>query len=166
MSLNTIIRASIRCEQVTALDQGTARAAVVCDASATLLDGTGTSLADLVWSDTRILTASATETHDLDALTDPLGVAINFAKIKAIIIKAASGNTNSVIVGAAASNQFLGPLGGSAHTLTIPPGGAIMLLAPISGWATANGSTDLLKIANSAGSTSVTYDIIIVGTSA
>jgi hypothetical protein len=39
-------------------------------------------------------------------------------------------------------------------------------MAPVSGWAVIAGTGDILKFANSGGTTGVTYDIVIVGTSA
>lgn len=166
MSLSTAIVARVKPELASDIDHGTTKASLTLEHALTLANGTGSSQADRVFSDQRTLTASASETLDLTSLTDPSGASISFAKVKAIMIKAASGNTNSVVVGNAASNPFVGPLGGTTPTITIPPGGSVMLLAPVSGWSVANGSTDNLKIANSAGSTSVTYDIMIIGTSA
>lgn len=166
MTLSTKVIARVRAELSGAVDQGSTLAALLLDMGFTLDDGTGSGEADRVFSDQRSLSASATETHDLTSLTDVFGAALSFAKIKVIAIKAAASNTNNVLVGAAASNQFLGPLAHSSDIISIPPGGVALLTAPASGWAVANGSTDNLKIANSAGSTAVLYDIMLVGTSA
>ena len=54
---------------------------------------------------------------------------------------------------------------GGAMTVTIPPGGFCFIAAPVGGW-TVDGSHKNLMIANSGGFTSVTYDIVLVGTSA
>ena len=44
------------------------------------------------------------------------------------------------------------------------PGGTLLLVAPnAAGYAVTAGTGDLLKVANSGGSTGVTYDIVIVG---
>lgn len=52
----------------------------------------------------------------------------------------------------------------SSDIINIRPGGALILLAPdATGYAVTAGTGDLLRIANSAGSTSVTYDIILIG---
>jgi len=132
-----------------------------------LAPGVSASQADTIWEDQRTLAASANETLDLaGALLDDLGAAAVFVKVKAIMIRASAANVNSVIVGAAASNPFLGPLGGTTPTLTIPPGGFVLLAAPIAGWSSANAAADSLKIANSGGTTGVTYDIVVIGTSA
>lgn len=165
MSLLTTLTARIAAELQNTIDQGTSRASCRLDASIVMQDGTGTDQADKVFSDRRTLGASASETLDLTNLTDPFGAALTFAKIKAIMITASADNTNNVVVGAAGSNQFLGPLADASDKLIIPPGGAILLTAPKSGWTVTNSSTDNLKIENSAGSTGVTYDIMLIGTS-
>lgn len=117
--------------------------------------------ADLMFSDTRTLTASATEDLDLaGVLTDAFGAVISAAEIVAIYIKAAAANTNSVVVGAA-TQPFAGPLGATG-TYTIKPGEYYLAVSQ-SGWAVGAGATDDLKITNSAGGTSVTYDVLIIG---
>lgn len=130
-----------------------------------LLTGTGASLADVKFSDTRTLAASATETLDFNGLTDSLGRTANFVKVKALLVVAASGNTNSVIIGNVA-NSFLGPLDQLSDTVTLPPGGLYMIAAPVAGWASTNGAFDKLKVANSSSGTSVDYSIYVIGTSA
>lgn len=132
-----------------------------------LQPGTGSYQADKLFSDQRTLAASATENIDLaGALTDPFGAALTFAKVKAIYIRAAAGNTNDVVVGGVGSNAFIGPFGANTHTVAVKPGGVLLMVAPDSGWTVTAATGDLLKILNGGGSTSVTYDIIIIGTSA
>ncbi|WP_329423994.1 hypothetical protein [Streptomyces sp. NBC_01268] len=131
--------------------------------------GTGIGKADLRFHDTRTLAASATEDLDLaGVLTDVFGQAITFARVKLLIVAAAAGNANNVIVGGAATNTWVGPFGAATHTLAVRPGEAKVICA--TGDATAYpvtaGTGDLLKVANSGAGTSVTYDIIIVGASA
>lgn len=128
--------------------------------------GTGTGQADKLFSDTRTLAASATEDLDLaGGLTDPLGSTLTFVKIKAIYIKASAANTNSVVIGAAASNDFVGPWSADGTT-SIPPGGELLLVHGGAGWTVTASTGDLLKIANSSSGTGVTFDIILIGTSA
>lgn len=129
--------------------------------------GTTTGKADKLFSDTRTLAASATENLDLaGALSDPFGVTTTFVKVKAIYIKAADGNTNSVVVGGAGSNTFTGPFADATDKLTIPPGGFVMLVHPGAGWTVTAATGDILLVANSAAGTSVSYDVVIIGTSA
>lgn len=128
--------------------------------------GTAVGQADLAFADRRTLAASANENLDLaGALTDPLGAALTFGHVKAIYIVARSTNTNGVVVGGAATNGFTGPFGGTTPTLTIPPGGFLLLVHPGAGWTVTAATGDLLKIANAAAGTSVQYDVVIIGTS-
>lgn len=121
------------------------------------------SQADVMFSDTRTLAASATEDLDLTgALTNAFGATVTQAEVVAIYVHAASTNTNSVILGGAAANQFTGPLGAGTHTLTLKPDEAILLTSP-TGWTVTAGTGDLLKVANSAAGTSVKYSIIVIG---
>lgn len=168
MSLSTNLRARMKAELVAVLDEGQAVADVDLNCSVDLASGTGANQADQLYSDTRTLAASASEVIDVwvaTAQNDPLNRNTAMVKIKAILIKAAAANTNNVVVGPdAGSNPFIGPFGSSANTLSVPPGGWVMLAAPVSGWA-AGATASNLTITNSAGGTSVTYDIQIVGTS-
>lgn len=133
----------------------------------TLTTGTGTDQCDLEYNSTQILTASSNLDYDVrGGLTDAFGATINFVKIKGIYIKAAYGNTNSVVVKPGASNGFTGPFGAATHTITIPPGGLFMVTAPKSGWSVTAGTGDLINIANSSSGSSVTFDLHIIGTSA
>ncbi len=135
-----------------------------------LTAGTGSGQADQIFADTRTLAASATETHDLAgsgaSLHDPFGASLSFARIKVVRISAACGNTNNVVVGNAASNQFAGPVSAATATTTLPPCGVLVWIAPNSGWAITDSSNDLFKVANSSSGTGVTYTIVIIGASA
>lgn len=134
-----------------------------------LESGSGAGKADRVFADTRTLAASANETLDLSgALTDAYGATTSFARVKFILIAASSSNANNVVVGANASNDFVGLLN-AAGTITLRPGmwfAATAGLADATGMAVTATTGDLIKIANSGAGTPVTYDIIIVGNSA
>lgn len=133
-----------------------------------ITSGTGANQADLLWHDQRTLTASSTEDLDLrGTLTNAFGSTVSNARVKGIIIKASSSNTNNVLVGGASSNQFVNWVSDATDVVVVRPGGCFMLMAPDStGYAVTAGTGDLLKIANSAGTTSVVYDIIVIGASA
>jgi len=128
-------------------------------------DGAGANQAKSVFADERTLAASANESLDLaGGLTDVFGNSITFTKIKAIIIQAAAANSNDVLVGGAASNGFTSFVGAADDTIKVKPGGMFMIVAPdANGLAVTAGTGDLLKIANSAGGSGVTYKIIIIG---
>lgn len=133
-----------------------------------LASGTGLNQSDRVYSETITLAASATVTKDLaGSLVDIFGAVITFVKIKAIIVLPLAANTNNVIMGAAAATQFVGPLGSVTDTISTRPGGMTCLVAPdATAWAVGAGATDFLKFANSAAGTSVTFDLVLLGTSA
>jgi hypothetical protein len=131
-----------------------------------LVTGTGSGQADLHFADTRTLTASSSEDLDLaGGLTDPFGAALTFVKIKAILIVAAAGNANDVVIGGAASNAFVGPFADATDKIKVHPGGTLLLSDPV-GWTVTAATSDLLKVANGGSGTPVTYDIILVGASA
>lgn len=129
----------------------------------TLYEGTdATNKADLFFSDTRTLAASGTEDLDLaGVLTSAFGATIAAAEVVAIFIAAAAGNTNNVNVTRPASNGFIGPFLAAGDGISVKPGEWAALVSQ-SGWAVTAATGDLLTITNSAGSTGVTYDIVIV----
>lgn len=149
-----------------ALDLGTASFPFAISAAYALASGTAAGQADRVFADQRTLTASATENLDLaGALTDAYGTSITFATVKAVIIKAAAANTNDVQVTRPATNGV--PLFMAASDgIALKPGYVFAWFGSGAG-ATVTASTgDLITVTNSAGGTSVIYDVLIVGTSA
>jgi hypothetical protein len=126
--------------------------------------GTGNDQANLVFADTRTIAASSSEDLDLaGGLTSAFGAAITFAKVRAIVVRAAEANTNNVVVGGAASNAFTGPFADATDKINVPPGGEVLLTAPNAGWTVTASTGDLLKVANSSSGSTVSYDIIIIG---
>lgn len=169
MSLTSRISLAASAAQTATLDLGTALAQLSKSYTVDLADGTSAGQANRLFHDTRTLTASATEDIDLaGVLADAFGATLTYARVKGLIVAAAAGNTNNVIVGGASATQFVSWNGGATHTVTVRPGAVFALFAgsaDATGYVTAAGSTDLLKIANSAGSTSVTYDLVVLGCS-
>lgn len=167
MPATAIIRAAIEGELVGAVDIGTVSHVMSYAPALPFSDGTGANQVGQIWADTRTLSASATEDLDLSgtALVNAIGQSVAFTKIRGLLIRAAAGNTNNVIVGGATSNQWLTWVGAGTHTVTVRPGGLLLLAAPdATGYAVTAGTGDLLKIANSAGGSSVSYDIVLIGT--
>lgn len=145
-------------------DLGSASADLVYNPNWVLTDGAGLNQAKKVFDDTRTLAASASEDLDLaGVLTDAFGQVLALTKVKALIVVADATNVNNVIVGGAAANGFVTPFGGATHTVTIRPGGAMILIAPdAAGYAVTAATADLLKIANSGAGSAVTYTVIVV----
>lgn len=166
MTLNATVTTQIVADLTNALDLGTASFPLSYRHRTTLTSGTGSGSADMVWSDTRTINASSNEDLDLAAaLTGPLGTTLTFAKIKGLLIAAASGNTNNVRVTRPASNGvplFLAASDG----IDVLPGGCLLWFAPGAGVTVTASTGDLINVANSSSGTSVTYDVVIIGTSA
>ena len=129
-----------------------------------LSTGSGINAADTIWKSTRTLAASASENLDLNGvLADVFGSTVNLLRVKAIMIAAHATNTNGVVVGDASSNAWATLLNG-AGTVTLPPGAAFAAATPdATGWVVTPATGDQLKVANAGGSTSVTYDVLIIG---
>lgn len=168
MALDTRAHVGIAATQTAALDLASASAPIASDRNLILTNGTGANQADRIYSDQNTLGASATVDLDLaGTLTDAFGATVTFARIKFIMVTAAAGNTNNVVIGAAATNQFVNWVGAGTHTVAVRPGGVFCIGATdATAYAVTAGTGDLLRIANSAAGSSVTYDIVIVGCSA
>jgi hypothetical protein len=169
MPLTTQLTLAASALQSSTLDLGTATAQLAKSYSVNLANGTAAGQADRIFHDTRTLAASANEDLDLaGVLVDALGVSLTFARIKGLIISAAAGNTNNVIVGGAASNQFLTWVGAGTHTVTVRPGATFSLFAGANdavGYAVTAATGDLLRVANSSSGSTVTYDVVVLGCS-
>lgn len=165
-SLNANIKLDVVAELLNSLDLGTARHALQYGYNAVLTDGTGANQAKELFTDTRTLAASGSEDLDLaGGLTDALGNTLTFSKIKALIIKADAGNTNDVLVGGHATAAIASLFGDATDKVRVKPGGLMALVAPdANGYAITATTADLLTVANSAGTTGVTYSIIVIGT--
>jgi hypothetical protein len=166
-TLRTIVTAEIATTFKNLLDLSTPVDALTKKTKIELANGTGANSADLCFHDTRTLSASATEDLDLaGSLAGPFGASQVFVELRAILVSAAAANTNNVNLTRPASNGvplFLAASDGIA----IPPGGVFMWSCPADAKVAVTASTgDLLTLTNSAGSTSVTYDVVIIGTSA
>jgi hypothetical protein len=166
MALSATIKAGINAVHTSVLDLGTATFPLNLLQSISLTDGTGAGQADRIFHDTRTLAASANESLDLaGSLTNAYGT-VTFARIKAILVIAASGNTNDVQFTRPASNGV--PLFMAAGDgIALAPGDFFLWASSTAAGKAVTASTgDLLTLTNSAGSTSVDYTIVIIGASA
>ena len=169
MAVTASVTQSVAGSQNTALDLGTATFPFAASASVAYSSGTGAGQVDLVFTDTRTLAASGTENLDLaGSLTGAFGATLTFARIKAIHFSAAAANTNNVQVTYPASNgvPFFMAAGDG---IALRPGAAFTWssgTADATGVLVTAGTGDLITVTNSAGTTSVTYNVVIVGCSA
>ncbi len=120
-----------------------------------IASGTTAGKADDAFVDRAASFGTSGTTYDLSGSSNknPFQANLGFVEIVCIIVEADAANTADLIVGAAASNQFLGPLGDAADTFAVKPGGRAFFYCAQSdpGWAVAGGSTDSLKIAAASG---------------
>ena len=167
-TLKTNIKVELSALYKNLLDLGTPTDTFLKKVAIELANGTGAQSADLLFHDQRQLAASGTENLDLaGGLTNPLtGAAMTFVEIRAVLISAASGNTNNVVLSRPASNGV--PLFSAASdAIPVQPGGVFIWACGADGAVTVTAGTgDILTVTNSAAGTSVTYDVVIVGTSA
>ena len=150
---------------LSALDLGTAVDQVILDWSTNLSNGTGANQASQQWRDTRTLSASATENLDFaGGVTNAFGVALTFTKFKIVLIKASAANvTNSVQVQRHAT-AGVPMLMAASDGIPLTRGAWMALCWPdAAGIAVTATTGDSLTITNSAGTTGVSYDIVIVG---
>lgn len=162
MSLVTNLFAKIKADETVAGDLDTALSSFADSDPIPLASGTGSRQADLKFSDTITVDTGGT-TLDLNALTDSLGRTINMVKVKAVRLKAADANTNTVVVGNGATSPFQGPFDTTTWTATLAAGAFIMFAAPVAGWACTGAAFDKLKFVGGAAGQLV--DIQIIGTS-
>jgi hypothetical protein len=151
-----------------ALDLSTVRDPLDYTFRDSLASGTGADQADMLWHDTRTLSASADEDLDLaGVLVNGLGDTQTFARVKGLIIAAASGNTNNCNVTSDGSAGVPGLFLALGDGIVVRPGGLFAWYAPDATGAVVTATTgDLLNVANSGAGTSVTYSVIIIGASA
>ncbi|WP_066373979.1 hypothetical protein [Herbidospora mongoliensis] len=135
-----------------------------------LAPGTGAGAADRVFTDTRTLAASGSESLDLSgSLEDVLGGPAVFARVKMLAIRAHADNVNNVVIGGVASNGWITPFGDATDKIVLRPAAGLALWAgeeDATAYAVTAGTGDLLQVANSGSGTAVAYDIYIIGASA
>ena len=147
------------------LDLLTASANFSVGKSDEMSNGTGAvDTSDLLFTDTRTL-ATTSESLDLaGGLTDSFGNALTFARVKCLLIHNKSTTVGqTVTIGGAASNQFL-LFADATDKYVLGPNGIFLFWEPSAAGKVVTASTgDLLKIETSA---SISYDIVIIGSSA
>lgn len=167
MALDTRIALSIKATQTGGADLVGATAPLNLVKNILLTNGTGVGQGDRMWSDQRTVTASATDSVDLSGtLTDAFGATLTFAKIKAVYVEALSTNTNNVVVTRPASNGV--PLFAAAgDALALRPSESFFWGGSAGAGVTVTAGTgDLIDFVNSAGGSSVVYNVVVIGTSA
>lgn len=169
MSLTASVRLALAARLTAVGDLGTPTYPISLDTTVNLADGVAAGQANRIFTDTRTLAASATEDLDLaGALADGLGGVAAFARVKVLMLVAAAGNTNNVLIGRASANG-LATLFGAVGAVVLRPGAAFCVIADdvdAIGYAVAAGTGDLITVSNSGAGSSVSYDIVAIGASA
>lgn len=165
MAVATRIGLNIIAELTKTLDLSIPRSEINKRLLWTLTTGTGLNQMDKVWSDTRDVLSGATDTLDFaGVLTDGLGDAATFARIKLFLVLPKSTNTVNLTVTRPAANGV--PLFSAAgDACPTGPGGCFFLLKPdATGYVVTASTGDLVDIVN--GAAASTYDVIVGGASA
>ena len=164
MALTTSITVTISASASAALDLVNKVSNLLKTYPLSMDSGVGMNQADVIFSDTRSM--SAPDSLDMvgGGLLDNLGQVWAPARIKAIIVAAAAANTGNVLLSRPASNgvPFMSAAG---DEIPIHPGGMALIWAPsAAGFVVTAATADLILLTPSAGT--LTYDIIIIGASA
>lgn len=135
-----------------------------------LADGTGADQTDLVWHDERSILTTANDDLDMTALVATIfgsTVTTNFVKVKLILIINRSTTAGEELkLDSSVANGFLGPFNGSATSkIEIGPDSALLLSSKKDGWTVTAATGDIIRI-NNPNATTVTYRVVIAGTSA
>lgn len=159
-SLNVVLNATLAGD----LDLGSGNHKVSKIYQNSYTNGTGAGQANNMFADTRTVSSSSTDSLDLyGSLTNAFGTTLNFANIKAICIKADSGNGSTITLGGNANPFAL--FGTGTDKISLPAGAMLMIADPTSadGFDVTDSTGDTLDITNDDSSNSATYEITIVG---
>jgi hypothetical protein len=164
MSLTTSLKLNLRALLVGVLDLSNAVNDLTLAPEIALSDGAGLNQANRVFQDTVTLAAAGETLLDLTALTDALGSAVSFARLKAIYVrnKSATAGDNLQLGGTVVAGLSTLYVGTNAGQL-IGPGGIALLVNPsAAGWAVTATTADILRIGNP-GANPIEYDIVLIG---
>jgi hypothetical protein len=168
MSLSATIKLALALAQTASGDIESANSQANPAYAISYSDGAGAGQANVLFTDRRTIAASANESLDLSgALANLLGSAV-FARVKAIVIKAADANPadGKLRVTRPASNgvAFANITAGDSIFPDIAPGGIAIFVDPgATGTAVTAATGDLVNIANTSATAEAVYDIIVIG---
>jgi len=122
--------------------------------------GTNANQMNTIVRETTTLTNSESKTINLaGGVTDSFGDATTFVTVRFLCLSCPTSNTNNITMGGG-TNSWASWCGGTNNTLTVRPGGAIMLLAPdVTGYAVTDAALTMLND----GTNSTTYSLYIGG---
>jgi hypothetical protein len=132
-----------------------------------LTSGVGLNAADKIYEANLSIGSSSSTTLTLNggAITDDLGVVFSVAKIKAMAFRNNTTTAGCTVSIGAATNPFASFMSGTTPTIVLDAGGFVFLLAPSLAAYAVTATTGMnLKLANNGGST-VSIDLVLIGTS-
>ena len=126
-------------------------------------NGTGANQVNTVWHDRRTLADGANETLDVNngTLADAFGDTVVLKKLKLLYLKNNSADANLLVGGAAATQ--LGLFADTNDILKLRPSGVFIFIAPDINAVDVSANPDLKIAHDGSGSSSLTYDIILLG---
>lgn len=135
----------------------------------TVGSGTGSLQCDVMYYSQGTLAGSASVTFDLlGSLTDAFAASISFVKVKFIRVEADAANnaSNDVRITPGSNGWATGPFRNTGHQQTLGAGENWQWESLTSGKAPVAATGDLISLVNTAGTNTITYRILILGTSA
>jgi hypothetical protein len=132
--------------------------------------GTVAGVCDLKYNAQLVIAGAGNTTFDLTALTDTVfGGAINLVRVKLFFFElpiSVTPQASSITVGAAASNPWLGWLGGTAPTFLVNKGMLVYVgFDPGAVGFITSGTSKVVKILNNDGTNSATVNVGFIGNS-
>ncbi len=163
MELNAQILLQIVAAETSSSDLSTTARSTTISRAVAFTTGTGISQAQLVWSDSRTIAASGTETLDLAELADDRGTVV-LSAVKAIYIRNTGAAVLNLTGGGPPEDWEAGPVKTPSGSLLEIPAGGIYLAtnASAAGWAVGS-SPQWVIVNNASTTTAATYDIVLIG---
>ncbi|KKN45138.1 hypothetical protein LCGC14_0685910 [marine sediment metagenome] len=134
--------------------------------SDTLQNGVVIDTADLVYHDSGSLASAAVDIDVAGGISDEFGNVITMVKVKAFLVINTSTTAGYILEVGGDANAV--PLFGAVADFTfVNPGGMVFWWDPsLAGYAVTGGTGDILQISSVTAAQTVTYDVVIIGTSA
>jgi hypothetical protein len=165
MSLYGSISLNANFTESSSLDLRTAQSQSRVQKILSLLDGSGASQVNKIFTPaTAPAVAQSTNTdYDLSGSLAGAFGSVVFTAVKALIVVADASNLGAITL-FGGTNPFLGPLAGTTPTVSLLAGEMFCATRrDATGWAVANGSTDNFRIATAATTGTYSWDLLIVG---
>lgn len=165
MALSANVVFDLQATLTKAIDLSTGATPLAYRKSIAFTDGGGANQAQLLFSDQRTLSASASEDLDMaGVLVDIYGNTLTFASIKVMAFFCPATAGGDLTITAKGTNGFASWVAAAGDAVKVKPGGLFLLVAPgATGYAVTASTGDLLTVTNGDGAASVTYDVILMG---